>query len=46
MLAMVIPGPRRRAAPGAFPSPTSEELDGLVDHAVQLFLHGSKVRPA
>ncbi|WP_434153709.1 hypothetical protein [Pseudomonas sp. JZ134] len=46
LLGMVIPGPQRRAALGAAPSPTSGELDRLVDHAVQFFLHGTKVRPA
>ncbi|WP_312600605.1 MULTISPECIES: TetR/AcrR family transcriptional regulator [Pseudomonas] len=46
LFGMVIPGPQRRAALGAAPSPTSEELDRLVDHAVQFFLHGAKVRPA
>nr|WP_312508277.1 hypothetical protein [Pseudomonas luteola] len=33
LLGMVIPGAQRRAALGAAPSSTSEELDGLVDHA-------------
>jgi AcrR family transcriptional regulator len=46
LFGMVIPGPQRRAALGVAPSPTAEELDGLIERAVQIFLHGAEVRPA
>ncbi|TWI58680.1 TetR family transcriptional regulator [Pseudomonas duriflava] len=46
LFGMVIPGPQRRAALGVAPSPTPEELDRLISHAVQIFLRGAEIRHA